>query len=120
MTILGFWEHIFTGSVSLLANYMALQETSLVTLGQRVLTNLLCIRMHYGHLDVFDKLFFMARGGISKSLKGINLSEDIFAGYNNCIRGGSVSFKEYLQFGKMDVKAVPLMLLCGEMTVLLR
>lgn len=100
MTILGFREHIFTGSVSSLANYMALQETSFVTLGQRVLAKPLCIRLHYGHPDVFDKLFFMTRGGISKSSKGINLSEDIFAGYNNTIRGGSVGFKEYLQIGK--------------------
>lgn len=36
-------------------------------------------------------------GGISKASKGINLSEDIFAGYNNCLRGGGVDFKEYLQ-----------------------
>ena len=99
-TILGLREHIFTGSVSSLANYMALQETSFVTLGQRVLTKPLRIRLHYGHPDVFDKLFFITRGGISKSSKGINLSEDIFAGYNNAIRGGQVSFKEYLQVGK--------------------
>jgi len=99
-TILGLREHIFTGSVSSLANYMALQETSFVTLGQRVLTRPLHIRLHYGHPDVFDKLFFITRGGISKSSKGINLSEDIFAGYNNVIRGGSVGFKEYLQVGK--------------------
>lgn len=99
-TILGLREHIFTGSVSSLANYMALQETSFVTLGQRVLTNPLCIRLHYGHPDVFDKIFFMARGGISKASKGINLSEDIFAGYNNVIRGGQVAFKEYIQVGK--------------------
>lgn len=99
-TILGLREHIFTGSVSSLANYMALQETSFVTLGQRVLTKPLRIRLHYGHPDIFDKLFFITRGGISKSSKGINLSEDIFAGYNNAIRGGQVSFKEYLQVGK--------------------
>jgi len=99
-TILGLREHIFTGSVSSLANYMALQETSFVTLGQRVLTKPLCIRLHYGHPDIFDKLFFITRGGISKSSKGINLSEDIFAGYNNAIRGGSVGFKEYVQVGK--------------------
>lgn len=99
-TILGLREHIFTGSVSSLANYMALQEISFVTLGQRVLANPLCIRLHYGHPDVFDKLFFMTRGGISKSSKGINLSEDIFAGYNNVVRGGQVAFKEYLQVGK--------------------
>mmetsp|Transcript_54913 Transcript_54913/g.164424 ORF Transcript_54913/g.164424 Transcript_54913/m.164424 type:complete len:2150 (-) Transcript_54913:26-6475(-) len=99
-TILGLREHIFTGSVSSLANYMALQETSFVTLGQRVLARPLHIRLHYGHPDVFDKLFFITRGGISKSSKGINLSEDIFAGYNCAIRGGSVGFKEYLQVGK--------------------
>mmetsp|Transcript_6636 Transcript_6636/g.16316 ORF Transcript_6636/g.16316 Transcript_6636/m.16316 type:complete len:2130 (+) Transcript_6636:270-6659(+) len=99
-TILGLREHIFTGSISSLANYMALQEHSFVTLGQRVLTRPLHIRLHYGHPDVFDKLFFITRGGVSKSSKGINLSEDIFAGYNNVVRGGSVGFKEYLQVGK--------------------
>lgn len=99
-TILGLREHIFTGSVSSLANYMAMQEMSFVTLGQRVLTRPLHIRLHYGHPDVFDKLFFITRGGVSKASKGINLSEDIFAGYNNIIRGGSVGFKEYVQIGK--------------------
>jgi callose synthase len=99
-TILGLREHIFTGSVSSLANYMALQEISFVTLGQRVLTRPLHIRLHYGHPDVFDKLFFITRGGVSKASKGINLSEDIFAGYNNVIRGGAVGFKEYVQVGK--------------------
>ncbi|KAL3922916.1 MAG: hypothetical protein SGILL_001947 [Bacillariaceae sp.] len=99
-TILGLREHIFTGSVSSLANYMALQEISFVTLGQRVLTRPLHIRLHYGHPDIFDKLFSMTRGGVSKASKGINLSEDIFAGYNNILRGGSVGFKEYLQVGK--------------------
>ena len=99
-TILGLREHIFTGSVSSLANYMALQEISFVTLGQRVLTRPLHIRLHYGHPDIFDKLFFITRGGVSKASKGINLSEDIFAGYSNVIRGGSVGFKEYVQVGK--------------------
>lgn len=98
--IVGFREHIFTGAVSSLANYMALQELSFVTLGQRVLNNPLRIRQHYGHPDIFDKLFFCTRGGMSKASKGINLSEDIFAGYNNSIRGGEVQFKEYKQVGK--------------------
>lgn len=88
--IVGFREHIFTGSVSSLANYMALQELSFVTLGQRVLNTPLRVRMHYGHPDLFDKLFFMTVGGVSKASRGINLSEDIFAGYNGTIRGGKV------------------------------
>jgi callose synthase len=99
-TILGFREHIFTGGVSSLANYMALQEYSFVTLGQRVLNRPLRMRLHYGHPDLFDKLFFMQNGGVSKASKSINLSEDIFAGYNNVLRGGAVEFKEYVQVGK--------------------
>ncbi|KAG5557606.1 hypothetical protein RHGRI_007756 [Rhododendron griersonianum] len=38
-TILGVREHVFTGSVSSLAWFMSNQETSFVTLGQRVLAN---------------------------------------------------------------------------------
>jgi callose synthase len=78
----------------------ALQETSFVTLGQRVLTDPLNVRQHYGHPDVFDKMFIMTEGGMSKASKGINLSEDVFAGFNATIRGHSVGFKEYLQVGK--------------------
>eukprot|EP00595_Chromulina_sp_UTEXLB2642_P001715 CAMPEP_0196767632 /NCGR_PEP_ID=MMETSP1095-20130614/41799_1 /TAXON_ID=96789 ORGANISM="Chromulina nebulosa, Strain UTEXLB2642" /NCGR_SAMPLE_ID=MMETSP1095 /ASSEMBLY_ACC=CAM_ASM_000446 /LENGTH=1772 /DNA_ID=CAMNT_0042136127 /DNA_START=2165 /DNA_END=7482 /DNA_ORIENTATION=- len=98
--ILGFREHIFTGSVSSVANYMALQELSFVTLGQRVLNNPLCIRQHYGHPDLFDKFFVMTEGGMSKASKGINLSEDVFSGFNATIRGRSVNFKEYVNVGK--------------------
>lgn len=36
--------------------------------------------MHYGHPDVFDRIFHISRGGISKASRVINLSEDIFAG----------------------------------------
>ncbi|XP_037491487.1 uncharacterized protein LOC105647932 [Jatropha curcas] len=38
-TILGLREHIFTGSVSSLAWFMSNQETSFVTIGQRILAN---------------------------------------------------------------------------------
>lgn len=38
------------------------------------------MRFHYGHPDVFDRIFHITRGGISKASRGINLSEDIFAG----------------------------------------
>ena len=36
--------------------------------------------MHYGHPDVFDRVFHITRGGISKASRVINISEDIFAG----------------------------------------
>lgn len=38
------------------------------------------IRFHYGHPDVFDRIFHITRGGMSKASRNVNLSEDIFAG----------------------------------------
>jgi len=102
-TILGFREHIFTGTskqLSSLASYMALQEGCFVTLTQRVLWNPLQVRLHYGHPDVFDKLFSMTRGGVSKASRGINLSEDIYAGFNHLLRGATIPYIEYVQVGK--------------------
>ncbi|XP_031393208.1 callose synthase 7 isoform X2 [Punica granatum] len=99
-TILGLREHIFTGSVSSLAWFMSNQETSFVTIGQRVLANPLRVRFHYGHPDIFDRLFHITRGGISKASRVINLSEDVFAGYNSTLRGGYVTHHEYIQVGK--------------------
>ncbi|KAL9236784.1 hypothetical protein vseg_011413 [Gypsophila vaccaria] len=99
-TILGVRENIFTGSVSSLAWFMSAQETSFVTLGQRVLANPLKVRMHYGHPDIFDRFWFLTRGGVSKASKLINLSEDIFAGFNCTLRGGNVTHHEYIQVGK--------------------
>lgn len=99
-TILGVREHVFTGSVSSLAWFMSAQETSFVTLGQRVLANPLKVRMHYGHPDVFDRFWFLTRGGLSKASRVINISEDIFAGFNCTLRGGNVTHHEYIQVGK--------------------
>ncbi|KAG5575114.1 hypothetical protein H5410_055248 [Solanum commersonii] len=99
-TILGVREHIFTGSVSSLAWFMSNQETSFVTIGQRVLARPLRVRFHYGHPDVFDRIFHITRGGISKASTGINLSEDIFAGFNSTLRRGNITHHEYIQVGK--------------------
>ncbi|KAJ3681999.1 hypothetical protein LUZ60_014572 [Juncus effusus] len=100
VTILGVREHVFTGSVSSLASFMSNQETSFVTLGQRVLSTPLKVRMHYGHPDVFDRVFHITRGGISKSSKTINVSEDIYAGFNSTLRKGNITHHEYIQVGK--------------------
>ncbi|KAJ8752026.1 hypothetical protein K2173_001052 [Erythroxylum novogranatense] len=99
-TILGVREHVFTGSVSSLAWFMSNQETSFVTLGQRVLASPLKVRMHYGHPDVFDRMFHITRGGISKASRVINISEDIYAGFNSTLRQGNITHHEYIQVGK--------------------
>nr|XP_023892902.1 callose synthase 2-like isoform X4 [Quercus suber] len=99
-TILGIREHIFTGSVSSLAWFTSTQENCLETIGQRLLANLLKVRFHYGHPDVFDRLFHLTRGGVSKASKVINLTEDIFAGFSTTLREGHVTHHEYIQVGK--------------------
>ncbi|KAI3696996.1 hypothetical protein L6452_29684 [Arctium lappa] len=99
-TILGIREHVFTGSVSSLASFMSNQETTFVTLGQRVLATPLKVRMHYGHPDVFDRVFHITRGGISKASRVINISEDIYAGFNSTLRQGNITHHEYIQVGK--------------------
>ncbi|RDY03244.1 Callose synthase 7, partial [Mucuna pruriens] len=99
-TILGIKEHIFTQSISSLGWFMLNQETSFVTIGQRILANSLRVRFHYGHSDIFDRIFHITRGGISKASKVINLSEDIYAGFNSTLRQGFITHHEYIQVGK--------------------
>ncbi|KAL8210472.1 hypothetical protein R6Q57_004909 [Mikania cordata] len=99
-TILGVREHIFTENVSSLARFMSNQETSFVTIGRRLMANPLKVRFHYGHPDVFDRLFHITRGGVSKASRIINLSGDIFAGFNSTLRDGKVTHHDYVQVGK--------------------
>ncbi|KAD5961691.1 hypothetical protein E3N88_13164 [Mikania micrantha] len=108
-TILGVREHIFTEkyaisctvflflffffvfervlfscySVSSLAHFMSNQETSFVTIGRRLMANPLKVRFHYGHPDVFDRLFHITRGG-----------------FNSTLRDGKVTHHDYVQVGK--------------------
>lgn len=101
---------------------------ALLRYSRYVLRNFSCrVRFHYGHPDVFDRLFHLTRGGISKASKVMNLSEDIFAGmfssdyamrksclvlppcsqwvfdiegFNSTLRQGNVTHHEYIQLGK--------------------
>ncbi|GJY02099.1 callose synthase 3 [Tanacetum coccineum] len=99
-TILGVREHLFTESVSSLSRFMSIQEASFVTIGRRLMANPLKVRFHYGHPDVFDKLFHLTRGGVSKASNIINLSGDVFAGFNSTLRKGKVTHHDYIQVGK--------------------
>ncbi|KAK7295854.1 hypothetical protein RJT34_18766 [Clitoria ternatea] len=73
-SILGLREHIFTASVSSLAWFMSNQESSFVTIDQRLLANPLRVPFHYGHIDAFDRLFHLTRGGcVSREKLGISV-----------------------------------------------
>ncbi|KAH0456115.1 hypothetical protein IEQ34_014022 [Dendrobium chrysotoxum] len=80
--------------------FMSNQETSFVTIGQRVLATPLKVYFQYRHPDVFDRIFHIIRGDISKASRGINLSENIFARFNSTLRQENITHDEYIQVGK--------------------
>nr|CAD1834785.1 unnamed protein product [Ananas comosus var. bracteatus] len=92
-TILGLREHIFTGRLVLLLVYKVVYETAGIVL---------CVSSLAWFMSNQETSFVTIgqRGGISKASKVINLSEDIFAGYNSTMRGGKVTHHEYMQVGK--------------------
>ena len=57
-------------------------------------------RYHYGHPDVWDKVFTMTNGGVSKATKGLHISEDVFGGYNVMLRGRDIRYVDYIGVGK--------------------
>jgi len=100
LVILGLREHIFTSDLSAPALFMGQQEYLFGTMMQRIMAEPLHTRYHYGHPDLLDKVFIGTRGGSAKAAAGINVSEDIYAGYNAVLRGGRSGHCEYLQVGK--------------------
>lgn len=84
--ILGFREVIFTKDYGMVGDIMASAEWTFGTICQRFLAGLNA-RMHYGHPDFIDGFWASNRGSLSKASAGINLSEDIFAGFNARMRG---------------------------------
>ena len=78
----------------------ALNEFTFGTIIQRELHVTLGARLHYGHPDCFDFGFVLTQGGTSKMSKTINVSEDIFGGFNVVLRGGTVDYAEFIHCGK--------------------
>ena len=56
-------------SVGALAGFAASSEFTFGTLSQRVMTYPNNVRFHYGHPDIWNKLYMMTRGGLSKATK---------------------------------------------------
>ena len=98
--IIGFPEHQFSDTLSAVAEFSALTEFTFATLIQRSLGSPFDVRMHYGHPDIFDRVFHVTRGGISKPMKGLCVSEDIFGAFNSVLKGGQVIYREYIKQGK--------------------
>jgi hypothetical protein len=100
LRIIGFPEHQFSDTLSAVAEFSALTEFTFATLIQRTLGSPFDVRMHYGHPDIFDRVFHVTRGGISKPMKTLCVSEDIFGAFNSVLKGGAVKYFEYIKQGK--------------------
>ncbi|KAL1503389.1 hypothetical protein AB1Y20_011447 [Prymnesium parvum] len=98
--VLGFREHIFSESAGAIASFAAANEFVFGTLTQRFMATPLKVRFHYGHPDVWDKVWVMTNGGVSKASKTLHISEDIFGGFNCLLRGGAIEYVEFITCGK--------------------
>ena len=98
--IVGFREHIFSESGGAVAHFAASNELVFGTMVQRFLAWPLRVRFHYGHPDVWDKVWAFSSGGVSKASRTLHVSEDIFGGLNAVLRGGEVEYEEYIHCGK--------------------
>lgn len=96
---LGFREYIYTGREGTVGKCHAAAEWTFGTIYQRFLSGM-GMRMHYGHPDFLDGFWARNRGGMSKSSPVVNLSEDIFAGYNVRMREEASPHIDALEFEK--------------------
>jgi len=69
VALVGAREHVFTSGLSTTAQLMAYQELQFGVVMSRLMYSPLRCRLHYGHPDFCDKLFFQSRGGFAKASK---------------------------------------------------
>jgi hypothetical protein len=88
--LVGFREYIFSESAGALGRFAAATEYAFGTISQRTMTHPARVRLHYGHPDLFNKLYVMTKGGISKATRSLHLTEDVFCGCNHMLRGARI------------------------------
>ncbi|PNW85408.1 hypothetical protein CHLRE_03g185000v5 [Chlamydomonas reinhardtii] len=100
VAVAGFREWIFSDKAGALGAFAASAEFAFGTIVQRTMAYPAAVRLHYGHPDLFNKIFVMTRGGLSKATRQLHVSEDIFGGMNHTLRGGQIKYREYISCGK--------------------
>ena len=96
--IIGFREHIFSESGGAVASFAANNEFVFGTMVQRFGVAL-CVRFHYGHPDVWDKVWVTANGGVSRPRARCTSRRTSLAGSTRCCAAAR-HLREYLQVGK--------------------
>jgi hypothetical protein len=97
--IVGFTERSYTRFTSLAGELAGSAEFAFVTIVQRALRSAIRVRMHYGHPDLISGLL-VRTVGFHKASHGVNVSEDIFAGFECVARGVPIGFCEWIWFWK--------------------
>jgi len=69
VALVGFREWIFSSDSGALASFAAATEFTFGSIIQRIMTWPGAVRFHYGHPDLWNKLFVMTRGGVSKATR---------------------------------------------------
>lgn len=69
VSLIGFREWIFSQDSGALGSFAAATEFTFGSMIQRIMTWPGGVRFHYGHPDLWNKLFVMTRGGVSKATK---------------------------------------------------
>ena len=69
--LVGFREWIFSDKAGALGRFAAATEYAFGTITQRTLTHPARIRLHYGHPDIFNKMFVMTRVGADCAREGL-------------------------------------------------
>mgnify|MGYP001058652049 FL=1 len=95
--IVGFPEHTYTRTLSMVGELMGAAEFAFVTIHQRLLADPLAVRAHYGHPDFVDGYWTRTRGCQSKASEKINVNEDIFSAYEVFCRGEQIGYVEYIE-----------------------
>eukprot|EP00931_Biecheleriopsis_adriatica_P082853 TRINITY_DN5633_c0_g1_i3.p1 TRINITY_DN5633_c0_g1~~TRINITY_DN5633_c0_g1_i3.p1 ORF type:complete len:2802 (+),score=428.80 TRINITY_DN5633_c0_g1_i3:55-8460(+) len=98
MRVIGFREHVYTRTHGLMGKITADAEWTFGTATQRFL-QFMGVRMHYGHPDFVDSFWAGNRGSVSKA-SPINLSEDIFFGFNVNMRNELSEHTDILEWEK--------------------
>lgn len=98
-SLIGCNESIYTHPVSLIGRLMAYQDSSFNSIVKRVL-NYLNSLSHYGHPDLEEGIWVRYHIGMSKASVSINLSEDVFFGFDSALRNGPITYVEYIQYYK--------------------
>jgi callose synthase len=100
VSIVGFAEHPYSRHFGAASEFAAMEELSFTSVGQRAAQFPFEVRYHYGHPDFHHRIRACTNGSVSKAIKTLCVSEDVYGGWNAVQRNGCILYREYKNVGK--------------------